>query len=314
MNNHLYVATESGKVLLVDLSDKSYEIVFEDPTERTMMGLVIKDRTLYLGGHFFLGSAEINGFEHSNFRVFTYYNELVHGAAFRILNRLHLESLALTYADPAFHHMNIYNDRIYATATGRNEVWEIDLSFRRKRAIPIMPHRFDFNHINNIFCDGEHYYVCLLRFVERFGYGGYVKFDRNWTEVDRQELGWEVHAFCVINGDQYNLCASAGSRQEIKHPHNAGLMVNGKLIFEHDPDVYYCKDFSMDDEHIYIVGGEVSAHNARKKANAVIFVLDKAYKVVDTIQFQGIGGFSGCRLPDLDHTNGLSINMVDAIK
>ena len=35
-------------------------------------------------------------------------------------------------------------------------------------------------------------------------------------------------------------------------------MINGELVFEHDPDKYFCNDFPMDDEHIYIVGGERS--------------------------------------------------------
>ena len=42
-------------------------------------------------------------------------------------------------------------------------------------------------------------------------------------------------------------------------------MVNGKLVFEHNPDKYFCKNFSMDNEHIYIVGG-VRARDVKLEA------------------------------------------------
>ena len=300
---NIYVATESGKVLLLNLHDMESQVIFEDSKRRTMMGLVIKDDRLYFGGHLFLGSVALNA---DDVRVRVHYNLFLQGPLFRLFNRLHLESVALGFADPAFHNMTMCHDRLYVTATGRNEIWELDWDLKRTRCIPVETHSFDFNHLNNIFYDGECFYVCLMRYDERFGYGGYVKFNRNWQEIERKKMGWESHAFCVIAGEHYNLCASAGSKNQIYHPHKAGLMINGSFVFEHDPDAYYCKDFSMDDEYIYIVGGEVSARTERKKANAVIFILDKKYNLVDTLQFKGIGGFSGCRLPGLDYTNSVN--------
>ena len=59
-------------------------------------------------------------------------------------------------------------------------------------------------------------------------------------------------------------------------------MVNGKLVFEHNPDKYFCKNFSMDNEHIYIVGGgESKRREARGMASGVVFGLDRKYELLE---------------------------------
>jgi hypothetical protein len=81
-------------------------------------------------------------------------------------------------------------------------------------------------------------------------------------------------------------------------------MVNGELVFEHDPDKYFCKDFSMDDEHIYIVGGESKRREDRGLAAGVVFVLNRKYELLEEHVLHGMGGLCGCRLPDVDYSNG----------
>lgn len=307
LNRELYVATESGKVLTLNLNDFTYTEVFQDPSGKTMMGLVIRHGKLYFGGHTFIGFADINDHSYTNFYTRNFYRQFVEGLKFRLLNKLTLKEAAIRYGDPAFHRMNIYNNRLYVAATGCNEVWEMDLELNLNRRIVIQPHICDYNHLNNVFFDGKYYYVGLMRYCRRFGYAGYAKFDCNWIEIERRQLGWEAHSLCVIGGDLYNLCSSGGSRHRVYHPHRAGIMINGALVFEHDPDKYYCKDFAIDDDYIYIVGGEVSTRGERKKADAVLFILDTDYKLLNEIQFKNTGGFSGCRLPEKDYTNGPSL-------
>jgi len=303
INDYIYVATESGRILSLDLKDGTCTQIFQDPACRTAMGLLVNDSMLYFGGHALIGSVRITETGYKDIVTRNMYRPIIDGVRYRFLNRLGYEEWSLHYGDPALHQMTMVNDEICISATGCNEVWRFSRDLRLLQRIPIHPRKYDFNHLNNVFWDGSYYYVCLMRLKERFGYGGYAKFTSTWEEVERKALGWEAHAFSVINGDYYNLCASAGSKQKITHPHKAGLMVNGTFVFEHDPDKYYCKDFSMDEEKIYIVGGEVTSRTERKKANGVIFVLDRNFSLCDTLFFNGLGGFSGCRLPVCDYTN-----------
>jgi hypothetical protein len=171
--------------------------------------------------------------------------------------------------------------------------------------IVIQPHRRDHNHLNNVFWDGEAFYVCLNRYEKPFGYGGYAKFTKDWEEVERRTLGWESHALAIVQGQIWNLVASSGTAKQIWHPHKAGLMVDGRLVFEHDPDRVFWKDFSVDTEYIYMVGGQISAREERKAADGFVFVLDRKYHLVKEFRLPMIGGICGCRLLGEDYSNGV---------
>jgi hypothetical protein len=143
----------------------------------------------------------------------------------------------------------------------------------------------------------EAFYVCLNCYHKSYGYAGYAKFDLDWNEIERRRIGWESHALSVIDGKIVNLCSSSGAIKNISHPHRAGLMVNGELVFEHNPDKYFCKDFSMDDEHIYIVGGESKKREDRGKAAGVVFVLNRKYELLKECVLPGTGGLCGAVYP-----------------
>lgn len=304
MNKYLYLACESGRILRFDTKNGKHDIVFEHPSKQTMMGLAFEDDNLYFGGKTFLGIAETKDNKFIIKKIRDYYNpywgRLKKGFWFRVGSY----SRHLKYREPQFHQMNIYNGSIFVSATDCNEVWELDRELNLLRRIIVQPHLPNYNHLNNVYFDGHHFYVCLMKYGKQFGYGGYAKFNTEWDEIERKNLGWEAHAFSLINGKMYNLCASAGLRQKIYHPHSAGLMLDGEFVFEHDPDKYYCKDFSMDEEHIYIVGGEVKNRNQRKASDGIIFVLNRQFELLQEYIIPSIGGICGCRLPYLDYTNG----------
>lgn len=201
--------------------------------------------------------------------------------------------------------MNIVRGKLFIAATSRNEVWEFDEDLNLTRRIPIQPHRHDYHHLNNVFWDGQAFYVCLNRYGKPYGYGGYAKFTWEWEEIERGTLGWESHALAIVDGRKWNLVASSGSAKQIFHPHKAGLMVDGKLVFEHDPDQVFCKDLSIDSEHIYMVGGQVCLREDRKNADGIVFMLNRQYQLMKEFRIPRIGGICGCRLDGVDYSNGI---------
>lgn len=310
MNDVLYLACESGRIVGFNTRSCEYYTVYQDPSQETMMGLIIDGETLYFGGKTFLGLATVaqKSFSLESRIEFNSFSprKAIASLVYR-LDRFGPFTWFIKERSPAFHQMNLYGSQIYLSVTGCNEVWVINKKLDLIRRIAVHPHLPDYNHLNNVFADSQHFYVCLNRYDKKYGYGGFAKFDADWNELGRFRLGWEVHAFSIIDGQTYNLC---GSSQEAKpgiqmhHPHGAGLMVDGRLVFEHAPGKFFCKDFSMDDEFIYVVGGEVAKRHNRKQAAGVIFILNHKFELVHTQILPAVGGICGCRLPDLDYTNG----------
>jgi hypothetical protein len=62
-------------------------------------------------------------------------------------------------------------------------------------------------------------------------------------------------------------------------------MIDETLVFEYDPGKYYCKDFSMDDEHICVVGGENTTREKRKEAAGVVFILNRNYELLGNASY-----------------------------
>jgi hypothetical protein len=144
-------------------------------------------------------------------------------------------------------------------------------------------------------------------YAGRPGFGGYAKFDLAWNEVERRAIGWESHALSVIDGKVMQLCCFSWRSAAIsQHPQRAGLMINGEFVFHYDPQKYFCKDFSLDDENIYIVGGSNARRDPRASAVGVVFVLNKTFELLREAELAGLGGFNGCRLQGIDHSKGYS--------
>jgi hypothetical protein len=81
-------------------------------------------------------------------------------------------------------------------------------------------------------------------------------------------------------------------------------MMEEQLVFAYDPNEFFCKDFSMDDEHIVIVGGTSAERGQRSSASGVVFILNRRFELLSKEIISGLGGFNGCRLMGCDYSRG----------
>lgn len=309
MNQFLYLACAGGRLFRFHIESGESTLIYQHPTAQAMMGLAFSKGQLYFGGQTFLGKGKVcNG----RVRVLklTEFFSVPWEKAYQVMRRFWMKrvgsaSRAMPYVNPQFHQMNMYHDKLYVTVTGRNEIWELSQDLELLRCIIVQPHIEDYNHLNNVFYDGQYYYVCLARYEKELGPGGFAKFDKDWVEVERQSLGWESHGFCILGGKRFHLFSSSGAiKGPLFHPHRAGLMVDETIVFEYDPDKYFCKDFSMDENHIYLVGGEVKPRDERKESNGIVFVLNHDFEFLKKSTILNGGGIGGCHLSDVDDTDG----------
>lgn len=309
MNRHLFLTCESGKLLQFDKETCRHDVLYQHQANEYLFGIACHGNLLYFAGCTFLatGQTSRDGFQLRE--VVKPYKALrgVHNRLVRYLwKKLGVHSRVIPHNKPYLHQMNIYDSTIYIAATSWNEIWILDLRLNLRQRIKLQPYVADYHHINNVFSDGKHFYACLNRYAGEGSAGGYAKFDQQWNELERRALGWESHALCVIEGRIVQLSLyPKGTGTDTGQPPRAGLMINETLVFEYDYRKYFCKDFSMDDEHIYIVGGENVARDKRAKAAGVVFVLNHQYELLKECIIPGVGGINGCRLPELDYSNGL---------
>jgi len=307
-NRHLFLTCESGKLIQFDTETCRHHTLFQGQSPDYLFGIACRDSMVYFAGCTFLAMANIRSQGFEFVKMVTPFKPLrgMHNRVMRyVWTELGAHSRVIPYGKPDLHQMNIYDSTVYVTATSWNEIWLLDLDLNLKQRIQIQPHIRNYHHLNNVVCDGQHFYVCLNRYERSGGSGGYAKFDLGWNEVERRALGWESHALSVIDGEIVHLCCSTeGAGKEIRHPRRAGLMIDDTLVFEYDPSQYYCKDFSMDDERIYVVGGENTTRERRKEAAGVVFILNRNYELLRKCVMPGIGGLNGCRLSGLDYSNG----------
>lgn len=306
----ILLTSEGGKLIRLDTHSLQHDVLYDHRGNDYLMGITWEDECLYFSGCTFLAAARIDAEEFKLIKTCTPFraNRGTYNRMMRFLwTQLDAHSRALPYSKPDLHQMNRYGSTLYVTATSWNEIWLFDLSLRLKRRITIQPETRDYYHLNNVFCDGSHFYVCLNRYDGRPGWGGYAKFDLEWNEIERKISGWELHAFSVIDGNIVQLCCFSWRSANLpNHPRTAGLMINGELVFEYDPQQYFCKDFSMDEEHVYIVGGRNTERHRRAEADGVLFILDRRYQLVETCVISGLGGLNGCRLRGTDYSKGVA--------
>ncbi len=313
MNNDLYLACDGGRLLTLNIKTGRTTLIYQHPTAQAMMGLAFSKGKVFFAGQTFLGVGaivqgkvdveNISEFFPLNWKKFY---QIMRGFWAKFVGS---ESRALNYVNPQFHHMKLYQNKLYVAVTGRNEIWELSENLDLLGRLIIHPHIEDYHHMNNVYFDGKYYYVCLARYMKDLGPGGFAKFDENWVEIERQSLGWESHGLCVIEGKFYHLCSSSGVlKSPIFHPHRAGLMVNDELVFEYDADKYFCKDFSIDDQHIFIAGGEIKQRAERKNAKGVVFQLNRQFDLMKMHIIPQSGGIGGCHLSELDYTVGSKLN------
>ncbi len=309
LTGQLLVTSESGKLIEVDTASLHHKILYQHPLGESIFGVTWHDKDVYLTGATFVARGQFGdaGFRLKDMQVpfEPHFRGQVRSAMRWFWTKVGAHSRVIPYDKPGLHQLNRYGSSLYVTAASWNEIWVLDLDLRIRERIPLQPHFLDYYHLNNVFCDGSHFYVCLNRYAGRPGLGGYARFDLAWNEVERRAMGWESHAFSVIEGKFLQLCCfSWRSLGQTQHPQRAGLMLNGEFVFEYDPRQYFCKDFSMDDDHIYIVGGSNTRRDQRSAAIGVVFVLNRQFQLLDQRQIGGLGGFNGCRLRGRDYSKG----------
>ena len=293
----LIIAAEGGRLYHYDFAKDRLGLVFEEEGKETLMGLAKEGQCLYVGAKTRIYKLELNK---NNF-----YKEVKSSRKF--LKR----KFSRRKRDADFHQMDIIDGYLYITATGFNEIFKMDLGLNLVKYYKVKPprrffpirYKWNYNHINNIFFHNDRFYVCLNWLTStQYGPSGIAVLNEKMEELERFEYGWETHNFSIINNDKYVLCGTSGAIRKINNPHRSGLMVNGKLVFEHEPSSFFCKDFSMDDSFIYLVGGSVNKRDQRNKSCGVIFVLDRNYSLVKEKIFSDSGGFCGCLAPGKDLT------------
>jgi hypothetical protein len=305
----LLVTTESGKLIQLELASRQFDILFQHPDRESVFGVTNNGDQIYLSGATFLASGRIRENQLQDIQIRYPFPSPLRGQARQLMRwfwtELGAHSRVIPYDKPGLHQMNLYGSALYIAATTWNEVWVADLDLNVQRRIPLQPHLLDYFHLNNVFCDGKHFYVCLNRYAGRPGHGGYAKFDLEWNELERRALGWESHAFSVIDNRMFHLsCLSWRSRTQTAHPVQAGLMMESELVFAYEPNEFFCKDFSMDDEHIVIVGGTSAERGQRSSASGVVFILNRRFELLSKEIISGLGGFNGCRFLGCDYSKG----------
>lgn len=305
----LLVTSESGRLIEFDTQSFQHKVLYRHPTGESLFGITWENKNVYLTGGTFVAHGQYNDDGFSLVDMRTPFKPKSRGWVRRALRsfwkRMGVRPPVTGYDLPGLHQLNQYEELLYVAATSWNEIWVLDLDLQLKDQIPIQPHLLDYYHLNNVFCGGTHFYVCLNRYAGQPGLGGYAKFDLSWNEVERRATGWESHALSLIDGQVIQLCCYSWRSATKSHiPQRAGLMVNDKFVFDYDVQKYFCKDFSMDASNVYIVGGGNTKRDQRPLAVGVVFVLNKKFEVIHQLEIAGFGGFNGCRLQGTDYSKG----------
>ncbi len=293
MNNEsLFIAARKGRIYHYDVAKDRLSLAFEEGDEREiMMGLEKRAGFIYAGGKSKIFRLRIDG------------------------KALVVDKKFIAPARPTgFHQMFIFNDCLYITVTIQNEIWKFDLNLNLLKEHRINPpdknspchFRGNYNHINSIFWYNDAFYICLNWFTQEFyRSSGIAILDTGMKEIMRFKYGWEAHNCIVLDGKLYALCATTvDPLTKVKHPHKSGLMVDWELVFEYPSELFFCKDFSISDNFIYIVGGATAQRSDRDFSNGVLFILDREFRHISTHTFNKSGELLGCLLPEKDLTKG----------
>lgn len=184
---------------------------------------------------------------------------------------------------PDFHHMIMYDDHIYITATIENSIKVFNKDLRLVSTHVFAPpkdseieYKVNYNHLNGIFKQGDNFYVNLNWFTgKQYGMSGLIKTDLDFNEIGRFEYGWESHDFQIVDGKKYVICGTSGSDKEINHPAKSGILVDGELFFEHDHKKSFCKALHIDDNFVLLGGGSIEPRGTRQFNKAVLYVIDR---------------------------------------
>ena len=281
----LLLATVNGQIVRFNTETLEHKVLFQTHEDDALMGISQHEDMLFVASQSSLFSFRMEDFS------------LVKKT------RKYIPSLG-------FHQMNFYDGRLYTTATKRNQVWIYNKDLQRTgkiRITPPLPHKRisykkNYNHINNIVKYKGSFYINLNWLTEKqYAESGVLKTDENFNELEKFPFAWESHEFQFVDGKMMAICSTSGKDKEIRHTNVSGLMVEGELVWEHDPDESFCKALCSDVQYIYFCGGMKATRKKRKNTAGVIYVIDKhSYKLVRKITRDGLRGIRGAMLLESD--------------
>jgi hypothetical protein len=274
----LLLATVNGQLVLFNTENPEPNVVFRASDDEALMGICRDEDFLY--------AASLN-------RIYKLCQD-----DYKLLKKTRV-----CRPSPDFHQMNAYDGLIYITATRRNQIWVYDRELRRTKKVKIHPpdplrrvrYKKNYNHINAIVKHQGDFYINLNWYSqEQYGDSGVLKTDLEFNETGKFKYGWESHDLQFSGTKMMAICSTSGKDKKIIHPHRSGLMVDGKLVWDHNPDDSFCKALCYDQQHIFICGGKKAKRTRRKNTPGVIYVLDRnTYELVRTIQHEKIRGLRG---------------------
>jgi hypothetical protein len=274
----LLVTTEGGQVVKLNTITKVFKVVYQCHDDEALMGIALHNEFLYIAS-----LSRIYKIRYSDYQL--------------------VLQTELYNPSPDFHQMQFYNEKLYTTITKRNQIWIYDDDLNLNESFDIIPpkpgkkvkYKKNYNHLNNIVKQDNKFYVNLNWLTSvQYGNSGVVVLDENFNEVDKFEFGWETHDFQFMDGKKIAICGSSDKRKKIHHIYKAGLMVDGELVFEHDPDESFCKGLCYDDKFVFICGGKKMTRSKRKFSNSVIHILNKSnYNLVEKLEIEEIKAIKG---------------------
>lgn len=274
----LLLTTVNGQVIRLHTEMPEPEVVFQGSADEALMGICTDEDLLFVAS---LG------------RIYQLRRE-----DWKILKKTRLYR-----PSPDFHQMNIYDGLLYATATRRNQIWVYGRDLRLSKKVNIDPpdprrrvrYKKNYNHINAIVRHQGEFYINLNWLgTEQYGDSGVLKTDPEFRESGKFKYGWESHDLQFAGSSMLAICSTSGKDKKILHPNRSGLMVDGQLVWEHDPDASFCKGLCYDEKHIFVCGGKKAERTRRKQTAGIIYVLDRnTYEPVKTIEHEKIRGLRG---------------------
>ena len=142
----------------------------------------------------------------------------------------------------------------------------------------------DHSHVNNIWCDGERFWVSELR-ARRLR-----AFDLEWELLETIPVEYEVHNVYEEDGTVY-MCAS-----------NRGCLaclVSEPIFIDVSSGEYaYARGLARTKSRFYVGLSSVSKHGSRGEGGCCITVLDSGLGKIDEIRFEGTGDLHTIRAMD----------------
>ena len=279
----LLLASVNGQLVSFDTDTLEQKVLFRTREDDALMGLCRHEDMLFVASQSRLFRLRMEDF------------------ALVKRTRKYIPSLGL-------HQMNYYDEKLYATATKRNQIWIFDKNLKKRAEISITPpiphkrirYKKNYNHINNIVKHEGAFYINLNWLTDKqYADSGVLKTDEEFNEIEKFKFAWESHDFQFVDGKMMAICSTSGRDKQIHHPNISGLMVDGELVWEHDPDESFCKSFCADEHYIYFCGGTKASREKRKDTGGIIYLIDKkTYQLERKITGGGLRGIRGALLKE----------------